>query len=397
MNKLIISLTVAAAVVVLASCDKTVPDAPDENSLLDGPIEGLSTQDQAAFLRGDEAFAEVFTISKGLGPVFIASQCSSCHPGDGKGNPFVGFLRFGQPDTLGNQYLNQGGPQLQHKAIPGFEPEALPFGATSTLLIAPAVTGLGYLDAVSDADLIALADPTDADGDGISGRPHWNNKPDYTEDRPHTVTQNGQYITRFGKKGGAYDLLHQTSGAYNQDMGITSQFEPIDPHTGLEVDPEVSNQVVNDVVAYLKTLKAPLRRNEDAPSVMAGEAIFSQVACNKCHTPTMESGESSISVLSNQTFHPYTDMLLHDMGAGLDDGYTEGFALTSEWRTPPLWGLGLSKDAQGGSYFLLHDGRATSIEQAIEMHGGEAEASKLLYSQLSSNEKDQLMNFLESL
>jgi len=388
---------IASVFALTVSCELTMPPAPDENSLLDGPMEGLTSAQQDQFLKGDVAFAEVFTVSRGLGPIFVANQCSSCHPGDGKGSPFVQFTRFGQPDTLGNLFLALGGPQLQHKAIPGYTPEELPAGATSTDLIAPAVTGLGFLDAVSDADLIALADPNDADGDGISGRPHWNNVPDYVTMRPNTVSQNGKFITRFGKKGGAYDLLHQTSGAYNQDMGITSIFEPKDPYTGLDEDPEVSTQTVNDVVAYLKTLKAPLRRNENNADVMAGKIIFSQVECDRCHTPKMTTGESPIEALSNKEFYPYTDLLLHDMGAGLDDGYTEGFATTAEWKTPALWGLGLSQDAQGGSYFLLHDGRARSIEQAIEMHGGEADNSRNLYTQLAEIERSQLIKFLESL
>ncbi len=383
--------------VVIVACEKTMPPSPEEFELLDGPIEGLSTAEQARFLKGDEAFGEVFTVEKGLGPIFVANQCASCHAGDGKGTPFVRFTRFGQGDTLGNLFLTMGGPQLQHKAIPGYEPEQLPAGAPRTDLIAPAVSGLGFLDAVTDAYLIALSDPNDADGDGISGRPHWNTVPNYVTLRPNAVSQNGRYISRFGKKGAAYDLLHQTSGAYNQDMGITSLFEPIDPYSGLEEDPEVSTQTVNDVVFYLKTLKAPIQRNQNDPDVMAGKQLFSGINCASCHTPTMQTGYSPISVLSNKEFHPYTDLLLHDMGPGLDDGYTEGYALTSEWRTPPLWGLGLSKDAQGGVYFLMHDGRAMSIEEAILLHGGEAEQSKINYQQLSEIEKQQLIKFLESL
>lgn len=383
--------------VIAVSCDKTMPPAPDENSLLDGPMEGLNAEEQAQFLKGDEAFGEVFTVEKGLGPIFVANQCASCHAGDGKGTPFVKFTRFGQPDTLGNQFLALGGPQLQHKAIPGFQPEQLPAGATSTDLIAPAVSGLGFLDAVSDADLIALADPDDSDGDGISGRLHWNTIPNYVTLRPNSIARNGRYISRFGKKAAAYDLLHQTSGAYNQDMGVTSLFEPIDPYSELEVDPEVSTQTVHDVVFYLKTLKAPIQRDQDNPDVLDGKQIFSDIQCASCHTPTLTTGSSPISALSNKEFHPYTDLLLHDMGPGLDDGYTEGYALTSEWRTPPLWGIGLSKDAQGGAYFLLHDGRAMSIDEAILLHGGEAEQSKTNYTLLTSTEKEQLIKFLESL
>ena len=379
------------------SCEKTMPPAPDENQLLDGPIKGLNTAEQAQFLKGDEAFNEVFTIEKGLGPIFIANQCASCHPGDGKGSPFVKFRRFGQSDTLGNQFLDYGGPQLQHNAIPGYKAEQLPSGATYSDLIAPAVSGLGFLDAVTDADLIAISDPNDADGDGISGRPHWNRIPDYIKIRTNSISRNGKYISRFGKKGGAYDLLHQTTAAYNQDMGVTSLYEPIDPYSGLELDPEVSTQTVNDVVFYLKTLKAPIPRNQENPDVLIGKQIFSRIKCASCHTPKLTTGFSPIEVIAYKDFYPYTDLLLHDMGSGLDDRYTEGFALTSEWRTPALWGLGLSKDAQGGFYFLMHDGRATSIEEAILLHGGEAEQSKTNYTLLSIAEKVQLIKFLESL
>jgi len=391
-------LSILVATLKMISCDKFEPMAPEESELLDGPIEGLTNAQSKQFLDGDIAFNDdVFTTQKGLGPIFNATSCASCHAGDGKGHPFVRFTRFGQPDTLGNRFLSLGGPQIQNKAIPGFQPEQLPIGATFSNLLAPAVTGLGFLDAVSDADLIALSDPNDANGDGISGRPHWNNIPNYVQLRPNSISQNGRYITRFGKKGAAYDLLQQTSEAYNQDIGITSLFEPIDTYSGLEFDPEIDAQTVHDVVFYLKTLKAPLRRDEDNSDVIAGERIFIQINCASCHLPEMQTGDSPIEVLSNKTFYPYTDLLLHDMGPDLDDGYTEGKALTAEWRTPALWGLGLSKDSQGGSYFLMHDGRATNIEDAILLHGGEALQARNAYQQLTETEKEQLIKFLESL
>lgn len=374
-----------------------MPIGPEENEVLDGPMEGLSSAEKIRFIKGDEAFGEVFTAESGLGPIFVANQCASCHAGDGRGTPFVKFTRFGQADTSGNTFLMMGGPQLQHKAIPGYQPESFPSGAPMTELMAPPVTGLGLLDAVSDADLIALADEFDADGDGISGRPHWNTIPSYVKLRPNAVENNGRYISRFGKKGGAYDLLHQTAGAYNQDMGVTSLFEPNDPYSGLEEDPEVSTQTVNDLVFYLQTLKAPIQRNADDPEVVAGENIFEEIKCGSCHTSKLTTGASNVNTLSGVEFYPYTDLLLHDMGPGLDDGYTEGYALTSEWKTPPLWGLGLSTDAQGGVYFLMHDGRATSIEDAILLHGGEGESSKNSYQSLSELQKSQLMEFLESL
>ena len=180
-------------------------------------------------------------------------------------------------------------------------------------------------------------------------------------------------------------------------MGVASIFEAIDTYSGLEIDPEVATDQVNDVVFYLKTLKAPLRRDETNTDVIEGEKLFSEMKCASCHSPTLQTGPSTIEALSNKTFHPYTDLLLHDMGALLDDGYTEGFALTSEWKTPALWGLGLSQDSQGGSYFLMHDGRAKSIEDAILLHGGEALQSKNSYKQLMESKKQQVLKFLESL
>ena len=382
----------------IASCDKIMPAAPAEEDLLDGPIEGLTPEQNRIFLRGDVAFNdEVFTASTGLGPMFVATSCGTCHAGDGKGHPFTTLTRFGQSDTLGNSYLTLGGPQLQDRALPGFEPERIPAGSTFSKFTPPANTGLGYLEAISDVTILALADENDLDGDGISGRPNWIHIPTYCQQRPGTIERNGKYIGRFGKKASVYDLLQQTANAYNQDMGVNSTYEAYNTYDGNEVDPEVSNQTLLDVVFYLKTLKAPIPRNQDNPEVIAGKQIFTQISCAKCHIPEIQTGPSPISVLANKTIHPYTDLLLHDMGPDLNDGYTEGTALPEEWRTPPLWGLGLSKNSQGGSLFLMHDGRARSIEEAILLHGGEAAQSRSAYQSLSAEEKAKLILFLESL
>lgn len=379
-------------------CENFEPAAPNENELLDGPIEGLNTAESKLFLDGDIAFNdEVFTAGTGLGPGFVATSCGSCHAGDGKGHPFTTLTRFGQSAPGDNLFLDQGGPQLQNRAILGFIPETLPAGATSSKFTPPANTGLGFLELVSDEDILAMADPTDADQDGISGVANWKEIPDYLAPFPNAIPQNGKYIHRFGKKAAAYNLLHQTVNAYNQDMGVTSVFEPIDPYSGLEVEPEVDMNTINEIVFYLQTLKAPIPREEDNEQIVAGKMLFEQINCSGCHKPTLKTSTSSISVLSNKEFHPYTDLLLHDMGDALDDGYTEGSAETYEWRTPPLWGLGLSPNSQGGEYFLMHDGRAKSIEEAILLHGGEATASKNAYEALSSTEKDNLLEFLKSL
>lgn len=397
-KKLIVAGLVACFIAAGVGCEKLLSKKPADDSVLDGPVSGLTTEQTAQFIRGDMAFNDdIFTPETGLGPVFVATSCGTCHAGDGKGHPFTTLTRFGQTDSTGNQFLHLGGPQLQQRAIYNYQPETIPAGATFSKFTPPANTGLGFLDAVTDADLLLLADPNDVDGDGISGRPNWITIPSFLNIRSNSITQGGKYIGRFGKKAAAYDLFHQTVNAYNQDIGITSTYEPYDAYSGNEIDPEISNQTVIDVVAYLKMLKAPIQRNTNAPDVISGKNIFVQISCGKCHIPEMKTGHSSIDALSEKIFSPYTDLLLHDMGSALDDGYTEGMAGTSEWRTPALWGLGLSKNSQGGQYFLLHDGRANSIQEAILLHGGEAHQSKNSYQQLTESDKAKLVKFLESL
>ncbi|GAA4462163.1 di-heme oxidoredictase family protein [Nemorincola caseinilytica] len=380
------------------ACKKVEPAAPAEDNILDGPVEGLTPAQKAMFLRGDVAFNDdVFTAETGLGPMFVATSCGSCHAGDGKGHPFTTLTRFGQVDSNGNEYMAHGAPQLQNRAIPGYEPEVIPAGASFSRFMPPANTGMGFLEAVTDDDILAMADPDDKDGDGISGVPNWVHMKSYITPMAGAATSNGRYIGRFGKKAGAYDLLQQTAAAYNQDMGITSVYEPHDTYTGLAIDPEISTQKLQDVVFYLQTLKAPIQRHTGDADVIAGKALFIQADCGGCHKPELKTGYSAIDPLSNKTFHPYTDLLMHDMGPGLDDGYTEGTAKTSEWRTPALWGLGLSMNSQGGKYFLLHDGRAHSIEEAILLHGGEATVSRSKYVALPDADKKKVLKFLESL
>ncbi len=390
-------ISAISLLLLLFGCEEFEPNAPHTSEILDGPLDGLTAPENQQFLRGDIAFNdEIFTNQNGLGPFFVATSCGSCHPGDGKGHPFTTLTRFGQMDETGNKFLHAGGPQLQHRAIPGYKPEGIPEGATFSQFTPPANTGLGFLDAVTDAEILEWADPNDLDADGISGVANWIELKSYVIPRTESVVENGKYPGRFGKKGATYDLLQQTAQAYNQDIGVTSTFEPFDTYSGLESDPEIPNQTIQDVVFYLKTLKVPVPRNENA-EIASGKVLFNSIGCSKCHRPEMKTGFSSIAALSNKTFFPYSDFLLHDMGAGLDDGYTEGAAKTYEWRTPPLWGLGLSKNSQGGEYFLLHDGRAKSIEEAILLHGGEGNQSRESFHQLTPDEKKNLIQFLESL
>lgn len=389
---------IIVAIALIQACSKMAPAAPDDDKLLDGPIAGLSYEQNRQFLAGDVAFNdEIFTTQNGLGSIFVATSCGSCHAGDGKGHPFTTLTRFGQTDSTGNQFLHLGGPQLQNRALPGYTPEQIPIGATFSKFTPPANTGLGFLELVSDADILAMADPADANSDGISGVPNYEYLPSFITPFSNAIPTNGKYIHRFGKKAAAYNLLHQTVNAYNQDIGITSTFLPHDVYSGLNIDPEVSDKTVRNVVFYLQTLKTPVQRNQNDGQVIEGKNIFIRAGCESCHKQTLQTSFSNIAPLSNKIFHPYTDLLLHDMGPGLDDGYTEGSAKTSEWRTPPLWGLGLSPNSQGGQYFLLHDGRAKTIEEAIQQHGGEAANSKNKFTQLTASDKNALLKFLESL
>ncbi len=189
-------------------------------------------------------------------------------------------------------------------------------------------------------------------------------------------------------------------------MGLTSDLIPDDPTNKLLVgesspddvpDPEISSNIISNVVFYLKTLRPPQRRTPDAPEVKAGEKLFEKIGCASCHVPTLKTGKSNITALNQKEFHPYTDLLLHDMGPELDDGYTEGSAKTSEWRTMPLWGLGLSEAFQGEQPFYLHDGRAGTLREAINYHGGEAAASRSNFQNLSDNKQEQVIAFLKSL
>lgn len=394
--KLILTITIIDF--LLISCGGLLPPAPESDQLLDGPVEGLTTAQIQQFLRGDFAFNnQIFTSESGLGPVFVANSCGSCHAGDGKGHPSTTLTRFGQIDETGNGYLDRGGPQLQHLALPGYDPEQIPDGATFSKFTPPANTGLGFLELVPDADVLSMADELDMNVDGISGVPNWIIKPYYIIPNENAIQQNEKYIGRFGKKSAAYNLLNQTVNAYNQDMGITSEYSPLDVYSNNEIEPEILLSSINDVVFYLQTLKTPIQRNPNDATVQTGKNNFIDIGCENCHKQTLTTGYSPIDALSFKEFYPYTDLLLHDMGPGLDDGYTEGNAKTYEWRTPALWGLGLSPNSQGGQYYLMHDGRATTIDQAILMHGGEAINSKVQFETLPLGERENLIKFLESL
>lgn len=392
------------SIVIICSCSKLEPQAPDADSVMDAPLDNLTQTQNKIFNEGASEFDEVYTSQSGLGPLYVATSCGGCHTGDNRGHPFTMLTRFGQFDTTSNQFLDQGAPQLQHFALQGFSPETLPQNAPFSKFIAPIVSGTGFLEAVDDADIMAMANANANHPDGVSGHPNWVHIPNFVNTNPNAVSKNGKYIGKFGRKASTYNLHQQTVQAFNQDMGITSTFlpqNPFNPADGLNpvptADPEVSDQSINATVFYLQALQAPLQRNPNDADVIEGKQLFINIGCESCHKETLKTGFSPIQALSYQTFHPYTDLLVHNMGSNLDDGYTEGTAQTAEWRTTPLWGLGLAEQAQGGKMYLLHDGRAKSIEEAILWHGGESNISKSRYENLTQTEKDKLIKFLKSL
>lgn len=394
---------------VSLSCSRIIPKTIPDEELLAKPIPSLSQSELALHLAGDELFAKIFTPETGLGPIFVQSSCENCHIGDGKGNPVNGLTRFGKYEiengtNVWSGMKDKGGPQLQNRSIQNYEKESLPSDAKSSFFIAPLVSGSGYLDAIDDQYLMDLVALQNAEGI-VSGRLNYVAAPDYIDVANRIPNAQGHYIGRFGRKGGAINLLHQVVNAYNQDMGITSPFSNEDPQNylsnnlsgDLAGDPEISAQEVHAVEFYVRTLAVPSRRNEDELEVMHGEEVFNEIGCASCHIKTLKTGESINTYFDEVEFYPYTDMLFHDMGAELDDGYTEGVVTTSEWKTQPLWGLGLQKDLQGGDMFLMHDGRARTYEGAINFHGGEASFSRTNYESLSDQDKADLYSFLNSL
>ena len=405
MKKLSFVLTLSTAMTLaFSACKKLVSASPSKDAVMSSAIEGLSLEQNKRFSDGSEEFSEIYDEGSGLGPIYVATSCASCHSGDNKGHPSTNLTRFGQIDTNGNQYLDRGAPQLQHFALPGYTGERIPQGAMSSNFMAPIVAGLGYIELVPEQDMIDMADPQDLNGDGISGRVHWNVIPNWVKPSANAIQQNGKYICRFGRKGGVYNLHQQIVGAFNNDMGITTSYMPIDPynaesgiHPSLSSGADIDDKSLNSTVFYIQALQAPIQRDQNNVVVMEGKTIFKNIGCAKCHVESLRTGNSIISALHQKTFYPYTDLLLHDMGAALNDHYTEGFAMASEWRTTPLWGLGLSKDAQGGVMYLMHDGRAGSFEEAIQWHGGEAEQSKINFNQISKTDQNRLIAFLSSL
>jgi len=391
----------AVAFAALAGCSDLTTEAHGDGDAFDTALPGLTASELAAFVRGDTEFERRFAPATGLGPIFNNVSCASCHSGDGRGRLSNSLHRIG---TSTNDMLRAvGGPQIQDKAIPGAEAERVPNGVAVSVRLPPPVFGVGLIDAIPEAAILSHADPDDRDGDGISGRPNWVTPADYAPHAPPTA--DGKRIGRFGRKAQTASLLEQTVEAYHQDMGITSDFRPRENHNPLSSvpvdaadhvpDPEAPPATVLAVVHYLQTL-APPSPGADNDQRREGRALFASAGCNSCHVTSLTTGPSAIAALANRPVELYSDLLLHDMGDALADQRPDGGATGREWRTTPLWGLRLMRQFLNGQAFLLHDGRAGSVEQAILLHGGEAAKSRDAFSALTAAQRRALVEFVES-
>ena|SRR6266542_952993 len=270
---------------------------------------------------------------------------------------------------------------------------SLPAGHMLSPRMAPPVFGTGLLENIPESTILSFVDENDKDRDGISGRPNY---------VYNAYTQKTE-LGRFGLKANNPNLLLQVAGAYNQDMGITNYIFKEESSAGqsqtdgLKDDPELADSILNAVAFYVRTLAVPARRNTTDADIKTGEKLFNQINCSGCHKPTVQTGvDVTLPYLSNQRIHPYTDLLLHDMGDALADNRPDFLATGNEWRTTPLWGIGLFQKTNGIPYYL-HDGRARTLEEAIVWHGGEAEKSKQKFMELNKTERDKLIKFLNSL
>jgi CxxC motif-containing protein (DUF1111 family) len=382
------------------ACGSLFTEAPDDGDLFDVPLAGLSPGEVTAFLRGDEEFGRAFTPRDGLGPMFNDVSCANCHSGDGRGDPRNMLARIGEP---ADGFLAElGGPQIQTRALPGVSPEVIPGGHPVSHRLPPPVFGMGLIEAIPDATILALSDSLDVNGDGVSGRPNWVTPPGYVTSNTAVLPR---AIGRFGRKAQVASLLQQVVEAYHQDMGITSEFRP---HENVPVnargqaiaadgaaDPEVSVATVESVVHYVRTL-APPAVGAASGNRSDGQALFASVGCANCHTPLLRTGAHPIAALSGRDIALYSDLLLHDMGDGLADLRADGDASGREWRTAPLWGLRLMAQFLNGQSFLLHDGRARTLDEAIRLHGGEAERARNAFVGLSAPQRNALLDFVGS-
>ncbi len=404
-----------------------------------------------SFFRNPWVIAPATTTARdGLGPLFNTNACENCHRRDGRGHaPQPGesrnmsnvsfLLRLSIPNHWGTAQQLQRlgvipepsyGDQLQNFALPGVRSEGqiqvrytlhvvdFPDGQQVTLRkpqvtmkklgygplhpetlisarIAPPMIGLGLLAAISPKTLEQLADPEDKNNDGISGKLN----------RVWDIQYQTTRIGRFGWKAGQPSLEQQNAMAFNADIGITSpligsenctQAQKVCATSTAGGSPEVSQNLFNKITFYTHNLAVPAQRGAETPSVSRGRKQFLSAGCHNCHLPEIQTGSYIYPWLANQIIAPYTDLLLHDMGPELADGRPEYLADEREWRTPPLWGIGLTQTVAGNTSFL-HDGRAKTLLEAILWHGGEAKPAREKVMQMNKSQREALITFLQSL
>lgn len=410
----------------------------------------LTREESRFFQSGNELFrtnwvaapASVKSLD-GLGPVFNAPSCGSCHFKDGRGAPpdepngtrfgLLWRVNNGQKDDTGapTPHPVYGG-QIQDLALPKIKPDArvkitydtiygsyedgipyllyrpnykladLAYGQMDSTYglsprIAPQVAGLGLLENIREEDILANQDIEDQNSDGISG------KANYVYD----FQEGKKTIGRFGWKANQPTVMQQSAGAFNGDMGLTNSFFPDDDFSEIQRsyydeihnggNPEVSYKQLDRISLYIKSLAVPAKRNLDQPEYSLGRKLFYDIGCESCHKASFITGDSDeISALNNQEIYCYTDLLLHDMGEGLADNLPDHDATGTEWKTPPLWGIGLINTVNKHTR-LLHDGRARNTEQAILWHDGEAKTTKDKFTNLMESERKALILFVESL
>lgn len=405
------------------------------------PCANLDPAEFNRHLDADVAFEATFVtapapVNGGLGPLYNQNSCVSCHARNGRAafpasaDELGGLLfRLSLPGAgpHGEPLAVPGfGNQLQNKAIWGKQPEGrlslqvleetrqFLDGTTYSLRkpvfslvdlyvkpddglllsprLAPPVFGLGLLEAIPESDLLQKEDPDDLNHDGISGRAN----------RVWDIETQAMTLGRFGWKAGQPSVLQQTAAAYSGDMGLTSPLFPLESAAGqpqadtLTDDPEIDWATLRLSAFYSQSLAVPAPRQLDDPEVAAGKKLFSSLGCVACHVPSQQTGASDFPFLAHQQIWPYTDLLLHDMGEDLADQRPEFAADGREWRTPPLWGIGMTRLVNGHSNFL-HDGRARSLLEAVLWHGGEAEPARKKVEALREAERAQLIRFLEAL
>ncbi|CAI8698682.1 Thiol oxidoreductase [Pseudomonas sp. IT-P100] len=406
-----------------------------------------------SFFRNPWVIAPSTTTARdGLGPLFNTNACQNCHIKDGRGHPptpdaqsAVSMLvRLSIPDApayakiieqLGVVPEPVYGGQLQDMAIPGVLPEGkvrvdytpvpvrfkdgteielrkpslnitqLGYGPMHpdtrfSARVAPPMIGLGLLEAIPDEAILANAEAQAKEKNGIAGRPNqvWDD------------AQQKTVLGRFGWKAGQPNLNQQNVHAFSGDMGLTTTLRPMDDCTdaqtackqapsgnGPEGEPEVSDNILRLVLFYSRNLAVPARRDVGTPEVLAGKSLFFQAGCQSCHTPKYTTAANAAEPeLANQVIRPYSDLLLHDMGDGLADNRSEFQASGRDWRTPPLWGIGLTQAVSGHTQFL-HDGRARNLLEAVLWHGGEAQAAQQQVLSFNAEQRAALLAFLNSL